>query len=517
MILDVYGRVSRLGDKRMRSVDGQVTDCTVRVEEFGAQVGEILKDPGRSAWNPKVKRPDWDTLMRRMETGVSGGVCVFDLSRFTRRPIEGERLIEAAESGLVVLDSEHEFDLTTADGKAAFRDQMKMAAYYSDRLSTTTRRGKRLKAMRGEPNGTSQRAFGFEPDALTQRVSEVEILRDAARRLLDGDGETPEPLDDVVTDLNARGVLTSAGPCPQHRAQAGRRCSWCGRKSAKGLGDGSWTSVTFKQMLLKPRNGGYIEHNDVNLGRLPGDPIFDPDTWERLTTLFASRRRGRPNSETYLCSGIATCGRCRHRLTGRPRKHMRPYPDGEVRRQYWCQPRVGSVSGCGRIAVDQREMDTHVGALAVTMLSSPDHAAQIEAAAKAAKVIDDKRVKLDAKIVAAEHTANELAGRLGRDEMSLERYDAVIGPLERRLVMMRAEMKELDEQRPPTPEDDERVSTASRAVWEARWKAATTSEKRSLLRKALRGRALVVGPVDVHAPRTFDRNRVTVEPLRTAS
>src|SRR5690242_8242041 len=100
LILDAYGRVSRLGDKRMRSVEGQLADCTVRIEEYGANVGEVLADPGLSAWNPRVQRPDWDTLMERLETGVSNGVCVFDLSRFSRRPMEGERLIEVAERGL---------------------------------------------------------------------------------------------------------------------------------------------------------------------------------------------------------------------------------------------------------------------------------------------------------------------------------------------------------------------------------------------------------------------------------
>jgi hypothetical protein len=52
-----------------------------------------------------------------------------------------------------------------------------------------------------------------------------------------------------------------------------------------------------------------IEHNGVAVGQLPGEPILDNETWERLTTLFASRRRGRPVSEMYLCSGIVCCGK----------------------------------------------------------------------------------------------------------------------------------------------------------------------------------------------------------------
>lgn len=66
----------------------------------GARVGEVHIDSGRSAWNPRVKRPAWERLMCRLEAGATGGVVVFDMARFSRRPIEGERLILAAEQGL---------------------------------------------------------------------------------------------------------------------------------------------------------------------------------------------------------------------------------------------------------------------------------------------------------------------------------------------------------------------------------------------------------------------------------
>ena len=51
--------------------------------------------------------------MERLESGASGGVIVFDMERFSRKPKEGERLIVIAERGLVVLDSDAEFDLTS--------------------------------------------------------------------------------------------------------------------------------------------------------------------------------------------------------------------------------------------------------------------------------------------------------------------------------------------------------------------------------------------------------------------
>ena len=103
--------------------------------------------------------------MTRLESGESGGVIVFDMERFSRRPIEGERLIAAAERGLVVLDSDAELDLTTSSGKKSFRDAMAAAAYFSDRLSDRVTRGKRLKALAGEPNGCHP--VGFLADGVT--------------------------------------------------------------------------------------------------------------------------------------------------------------------------------------------------------------------------------------------------------------------------------------------------------------------------------------------------------------
>jgi DNA invertase Pin-like site-specific DNA recombinase len=477
--LDVYGRVSRLGDDRMRSTIGQIEDCTAQITERGAQVGKVHTDEGRSAWNPRVRRPGWDVLMARLESGATGGVVVFDLARFSRRPIEGERLIAAAERGLLVLDSEGEYDLTSASGKKAFRDQLNAAAYESDRLSTRVKRGKKLKALAGEPN-VSGRPFGFEPDGITQRQAEAAELRDIAKRSL-AIGVNRESQDDIIRDLNRRGVLTAYG--------------------------NPWNRASLRQVLTRARNAGHIVYDGQIVGKLPGEPILDQDTWERVCALFASRRRGRPSSDTYLCSGIAECFHCRHTLNGRPRANMKPYPDGGVRREYWCQPRADR-GGCGRIAIDQREMDRHVRALTLAILADPRHAGAIEAAARQAA---DRRATLDTEIAELDQTATELAARLGRGEMNLKRYDAAAAPLDRRLRELRLERDDLGA--PPELDAASAAAAAdqSREAWSARWDAATVAERRVLIRMALRGRALIVKPLDPHAPRVFDPNRIAIE------
>ena len=92
VVLDIYARVSRLGDDRQRSTAGQVEDCTARINERGAQVGEVHIDSGRSAWNPRVRRPDWARLMSRLEAGTTGGVVVFDMASLRCRCCRTNRI-----------------------------------------------------------------------------------------------------------------------------------------------------------------------------------------------------------------------------------------------------------------------------------------------------------------------------------------------------------------------------------------------------------------------------------------
>ena len=458
--VDIYARISYLKRKTKRELtaEGQVAVCRLRLAYLGLEEGKVLVDPGRSAWNPAVRRPAWEELMDRLEQGVSGGVIVFDLERFTRQPKDGERMIELAATGLLVLDSESEYDLRTPNGKKAFRDGINAAAYYSDRLSTRTSRGRKLKAMAGKPNG-SQRPFGFESDLVTVREDEAEIIRELTRRSLAGESQNA-----LVSDLEARGIRTSQGKL--------------------------WTQATLRQLLTRERNCGRIIHTGLAtgvtsvVGHLPGEPIVTEEDFDRLYSTYAGRRYG-SRSMAYLCSGIAVCGRpgCGMPLHGRARKDMNPYDDGSVHREYFCGPQP---TGCGRLMVDQRGLDDAAEALAIEILADPRHADAIEATARE---IETEAARLDLAIAEARNVAEALADRLGRGDMTRSRYDIAIRPLDERIAKLEAERVAIGD---PSPQ---RLPIASREHWQRRWKGADTEEKRELLKMALRGRR------PVHRPR----------------
>jgi DNA invertase Pin-like site-specific DNA recombinase len=475
--VDIYARISYLKRKTKRELtaEGQVAVCRLRLAELGLEEGRVLVDPGRSAWNPAVKRPAWDELMDRLEHGVSGGVIVFDLERFTRQTKDGERMINLAAAGLLVLDSESEYDLRTPNGKKAFRDEINAAAYYSDRLSTRTSRGKRLKAAAGEPNG-SQRPFGFEDDLVTVRETEADIIRELTRRSLAGESQNA-----LVSDLEARGVRTSQGK--------------------------AWTQATLRQILTRERNCGRIIHTDQAtglrsvVGQLPGKPIVEAEEFDRLYAAYAARRQGR-RSTVYLCSGIAVCGRpnCGKPLHGRARKDLKPYDDGSTRREYFCGPQP---TGCGRLMIDQRGLDHAAEELTIEILADPRHAGAIEATTRE---IETEAARLDLAIAEAEDVAEALADRLGRGEMTRSRYDIAVRPLNERIVNLKGERDTLG-----TP-SRQRLPTASREHWQRRWKEADPKERRALLKVALRGRHLVISPASLkQAERSDVTRRIRIE------
>src|SRR5450756_1864826 len=103
---DIYARVSRVKSKKKNepSTGGQVAICRLRLADLDLPEGKVLVDPGRSAWDPTVRRPAWDGLWRRLEGGVPGRFFVIALARFTRQPKGCERMIALAAGGLGVLD-----------------------------------------------------------------------------------------------------------------------------------------------------------------------------------------------------------------------------------------------------------------------------------------------------------------------------------------------------------------------------------------------------------------------------
>lgn len=465
--IDIYARVSLDADLKHKSTDDQVLDCRDRIEDAGHEVGEVFIDNSKSAWNPRVKRERWEALMTKIESGACEGLIVFDMARFSRKPIDGERLIAAANKGMIILDSENAYDLNTANGRKTFRDHMNAAAYESDRLSTRVRRGKRRKVDRGQTNH-SHRPFGFEPDGVTLREPEATLLREATERVLSG-----ASLRSVRLDWHARGIKTTFG--------------------------NDWSQAAFRLALSRARNAGLIESKGVIVGRLATEEtIVTEEQWRRMVDLLASRAKGRPLSDGNLGSGgVLVCGVCGANLYAGV--------DSRGKRRYRCNA-TWPTAGCGKITIDADKTEEVIETLVLDLLAED----QVRAARQA--VADEhatRRRELAAELSEAEGVAEAMADRLGAGQVKLAAYEAFTARHDARVARLQAELDAL----PEAPERDEELATLTAAELRTRWAAAASNaERRRLAKQALRGECIVVAPVGRSAPRRFNLDRLSVAP-----
>nr|MDT0663722.1 recombinase family protein [Micromonospora sp. DSM 115978] len=330
-LIDLYGRLSYAADGSEINVDEQVSLGSVDIVRRGGRLGKVFRDDSKSAWNPDVVREDWDRLMGRLEAGDSDGVWVLDLTRFSRKVMEGERLVEAARSGRLVWSASGEYDLNTAEGRKVFRKEMVDAAGESDKISERVRRGKRRKASRGRNPHGGGRGFampGWEPappgwevgdprTPVAASVVEAEraVIRECYQRLLAGEAQIAP----LAWDLNARGIRTVSG--------------------------GLWTRNILRRTLVRPALAGLIEVRGEILGRArSGEPVVSEEDWRRLCAVLEARKRGRPAGRRHPLSGLMTCGRCGFRLFAFTRPDGKPYPIRTARRS-------GSTGAAGKRAI----------------------------------------------------------------------------------------------------------------------------------------------------------------------
>jgi site-specific DNA recombinase len=429
--IDVYSRLSKHNDGTTRTVESQEERGVAWIKATpGVRLGKIFRDNAKSAWKPNVVRKDWNLLMDRLESGVSGGVWVAELTRFTRKPMEGERLIAQADAGVRVISDSNEYDLMDPNDRANFRHDMARAAQESDTISKRTRLHKARKANSGRSNagvrgyarpGRLPKPKGWMPGddlppmaSAEQLAGEREIVRDMAERLLGG-----ESLNMLVRDLTERGITTQNGS--------------------------TWTVTSVRMLLKRPSLCGLVEHYGKVVSEMRGDSEhpLDRETWDAIQRMFAAAPRGRPASR-YLLTGLLFCGECGHPMKGRPASVRPTYPDGEVARQYWCAT-FAHGGGCGRNFVDQRWADSVVEVGVIERLSDPETSKRLEQLAQAAHAhrapllatitkLEGQRLAVAAKVAQrglewVEQATDAIDAELAKQRASLASIEAVDGPL----------------------------------------------------------------------------------------
>ncbi len=294
-------------------------------EEHGRQLAQLMgwevvgvyvdNDLGATVRSRKPRR-DYERLRREIQGGLIDAICVTEMSRLHRRPLEWHQFRELAAPFKLKIKSLTDYiDLETGEGVFAANLRADIDEEEAEQIRRRVLRRALSDAKAGKAHHGAYRPFGYQPvgdGALEVVEEEAGLIREATLRLLQG-----ETLGGICADWQKRGITTTTGR--------------------------SWRPTPLRASLMRPALIGCREHPEVGRVRGRWPAILSEDEWERLQFMFKDPDRqnhGRVNVRSYLLTGFIYCGLCGKPLRGGPRK------GGE--RSYCCRQDV-VVRGCGRI------------------------------------------------------------------------------------------------------------------------------------------------------------------------
>jgi DNA invertase Pin-like site-specific DNA recombinase len=284
--------------------------CWPIVEEKVSGVSD--KRPVRDAALAQLKRGDTLTVWKLDRLGRSVSELLDIVTDLERRGIRFRCLTQT-------------IDTSSPAGRMFLTLLAAFAEFEREIMRERVIAGLQAARERGKFSGTPPYGLDANGDEIPE---EAERLREAARRLLDG-----EPLSRIVGDWHNQGIR------PRHGAR--------------------WRETALRRMMVNPRS----------------IPIIGEDAHRRLVRLFnnASNRRQKlgPPAE-HMLSGILHCGRddC-----GQP-MYWQSFQDprgGKRRLNYVCKKRLGGrFNGCGRTVVSAPRADAWAEEAFIAAVVAPE-------------------------------------------------------------------------------------------------------------------------------------------------
>ncbi len=281
----------------------------------------VYIDNDCSAFSGK-ERPEYRRMLDDLKNGIITAVIAWHPDRLHRSPRELEDFIDLLEAvdAPVATCTAGDYDLGTPEGRLVARITGSVARKESEDKSRRLRRKHEELAVAGKVSGGGNRPFGFEPDRVTVRPEEAELLRQAARRVLAGD-----KLYRIVADWTEQGIQTSTGV--------------------------PWSTTSLKSTLVRPRVAGLREHRGEVVGKAVWPAILDEATWRQVRSVLTDpSRRKNPVVRSYLLTGILRCQLCGAKIVATPRaadpRRGHATGQGTSVRAYGCHKASG---GCGKV------------------------------------------------------------------------------------------------------------------------------------------------------------------------
>src|SRR5664280_1132925 len=336
----IYTRLSDIkGDKDAPSLDRQARLCTEELERRNLPVGPVIKEKGVTASKPAKQRPEFNKMMRHIESGEFGGVIVWKTDRLTRQMRQLGPIIEALENADAQLISATEpLDMSNPIGQALAGFIVAQAAQES--LNTSMRVSAAIKdeAEQGLAQPGGNRLYGLKISG-KRKVRTVRVV-----------AEERDHLRKAAEDLRIHSVRETTKRMNTRGSRTSRGSEWSPRSLTRTLRS--------PQLRGKRIYGGRLIAGK-NADGTPWPTIFTEAEHLDLINRLDNARDNYRNSErrkgnAHLLTGLAVCGKCGHRLAYKlitRRSGTYSY--------YMCRSGPGSKA-CGGIGVAMDALDTYV-------------------------------------------------------------------------------------------------------------------------------------------------------------
>ncbi|MEU1414745.1 recombinase family protein [Streptomyces sp. NPDC005731] len=385
--LDHVRAVSYIRQSRKReddsasSPEAQRTKCEALITAKGWDNAGHFADVGKSGWDPKVVRPEFEEMMSAVRAGRVDTVVVFSLSRLTRQGALEAMLIneELARHGVLLVSVEEPYlDTSTPMGVAIFGLIAALAQQESDMKSAyITATKETLRAAGSHVSGMAPYGFQSTRETRGELVvvklvpdpAEAPYVRDMVSWALSGMTASA-----MARKLNTDGVPTKAADMPA------RVTARQARGVSRPLERTTWVSSTVLRILRDPRLAGYAAERHgtkrVILRDNSGAPlaahegIVPVDDWWRLQDVLDGRtpqvvRQGGRSVPSLLGSaGMLFCEVCGSSMVT-DKRNGKPL--------YRCnRAQSGAVPGHGGLAINMDAADDVVARTVWSRLTAQD-------------------------------------------------------------------------------------------------------------------------------------------------
>jgi site-specific DNA recombinase len=323
----IYIRISR-ARRELLDAKRQEPPCRAFIADHGWQVAEVYIDDNRSAWREGIRRDDFERVLADVRAGRLDAIVSWQMYRLLRRVDDASAIIKIAKQyGTTVANVGGELDLSTAAGRKTFYELAVAAEHASDLASERLRLKHAELAADGKWEG-GMRGFGYD---LQEYVAQDSNGRPVIKYKL------------VINQAEAQAIRQGAEAALEGRGATGIAKQWT--KDGIRTTHGKVTAPQkAREMLVSPRIAG-LRRADSKLLQATWPAIITREQHEELVAIFGPQRRQRPGGPTSprkrLLGGLAVCGRCGHRLTGKVSSN---------RLRYYCDPKHGGCGGLVRAA-----------------------------------------------------------------------------------------------------------------------------------------------------------------------